>query len=256
MKKFFSLAACVALGANLFADVISVGATPVPHAQILEEVAKIVKEKGHELKIVEFNDYVLPNLAVDDDELDANFFQHKPYLDEFNKQKGTKLSAVAPVHLEPMGAYSKKIKDIKDLSDKALIYIPNDPTNESRALDILEQVGLIELDKNVELKTPLDVVKNPKNLEIKELEAAQLPRVLDECDLAVINSNYALAAKLNPTKDAVIIESKDSPYTNNLVVKTSNIDSEKTKVLVESINDARIKTFIEEKYKGEIIPSF
>ncbi|WP_267523079.1 MetQ/NlpA family ABC transporter substrate-binding protein [Campylobacter sp. MG1] len=256
MKKIFSLAACVALSANLFADTITVGATPVPHAEILTEVAKILKEQGHELKIVEFNDYVLPNLAVNDGELDANFFQHKPYLDEFNNQKGTNLVSVQGVHLEPMGAYSKVIKNISELKEKALVYIPNDPTNESRALNILEKAGLIELDKNVELKTPLDITKNPKNLEFKELEAAQLPRALEECDLAVINSNYALAANLNPTKDAVIIESKDSPYVNIVAVKKDNAESDKTKILVKAISDEKIKAFIEEKYKGAIIPSF
>lgn len=256
MKKLLSLAAITALSANLFAEVISVGATPVPHAEILEQVGIILKEKGHEIKITEFNDYVLPNLAVDDGELDANFFQHKPYLDEFNKQKGTKLSGVFAVHLEPMGAYSKKIKDIKELKNGALVYVPNDPTNESRALDILENAGLIELNKEVELRTPLDITKNPKNLVIKELEAAQLPRTLDECDLAVINSNFAIPANLNPNKDALIIESKESPYANIVVVKTSNEQSEKTKILVEAIKDERIKNFILEKYKGEILPSF
>lgn len=256
MKKLFSLAACAALSANLFAEVITVGATPVPHAEILTEVGKILKEQGHELKIVEFNDYVLPNLAVNDGELDANFFQHKPYLDEFNKQKGTKLVSVQGVHLEPMGAYSKVVKNINDLKDKALVYIPNDPTNESRALDILASAGLIELNKDVELKTPLDITKNPKNLEFKELEAAQLPRALEECDLAVINSNYALAANLNPTKDAVILEGKDSPYVNIIAVKAGNENSEKTKILTNAITDKKIKTFIEEKYKGAIIPSF
>ncbi|MBZ7993915.1 MetQ/NlpA family ABC transporter substrate-binding protein [Campylobacter canadensis] len=253
MKK---LLLSVTLCASIFALDIKVGATPVPHAEILEVAKKILSKDGHNLQIVEFNDYVLPNLAVDDDELDANFFQHKPYLDEFNKQKGTKLSPIVAVHLEPMGVYLKSIKNLSDLKENALVYIPNDPTNESRALDILAANGLISLDESVELKTPLDIVKNPKNLKFKELEAAQLPRVLDECDLAVINSNFALAANLNPSKDAVVLEDKNSPYSNIVVVKTSNVNNEKSQLLIKALKSDEVKKFIEEKYQGAIIPSF
>ncbi len=235
--------------------VIKVGATPVPHSEILEAAKPLVKAKGYELKIVEFTDYVTPNLALDDGELDANFFQHVPYLKEFNKNKGTKLVKTVNVHLEPIGLYSKKIKKLEDLKDGAIIAVPNDPSNESRALDILVQKGLLTF-KNVELKTAIDVVKNPKNLKIKELDAPQLPRVLDEVDVAIINTNYALPAGLNPVKDALVLESKDSPYANIVVVKKGNENTAKTKVLNEVLNSKEIKKFIQEKYKGAIVEAF
>ncbi|TWO19826.1 MetQ/NlpA family ABC transporter substrate-binding protein [Campylobacter hyointestinalis] len=239
-----------------FAEVIKVGATPIPHAEILEFIKPELKKEGYELEIKVFNDYVVPNLAVEDGDLDANYFQHIPYLNEFNANKGTHLVKTAGVHLEPMGIYSKKIKSLKDLKDGATVSIPNDPTNESRALDVLVNAKLIEVDNSVKLRTPLDITKNSKNLKFKELEAATLPRTLDDVDIAVINTNFAMNANLNPTKDALALESKDSPYVNIVVVKEGNQNSKKIKSLDAALNTKAVKDFIADKYKGAIIPAF
>jgi D-methionine transport system substrate-binding protein len=234
---------------------IKVGATPVPHVEILEVVKPLLKEKGYELEIVEFTDYVTPNIAVDEGELDANFFQHVPYLKEFNANKNTNIVKTVGVHLEPMGLYSNSIKSLDELKDGATIAVPNDPTNESRALDILVKQGLLTFN-DVALKTALDIKDNPKNLKIKELDAPQLPRVLGEVDAAIINTNYALAADLNPVKDALVIESKDSPYVNIVAVKKGNEDKDYIKALNEAINSDEVKKFIKEKYKGSIVEAF
>lgn len=235
--------------------VIKVGATPVPHAEILQAVKPLLKAKGYDLQIVEFTDYVTPNIAVNEGELDANFFQHLPYLEEFNKNKNTDLVKTVNVHLEPMGVYSHKIKNLSELEDGATIAVPNDPTNESRALDILVKQGLLKF-KEVEFKTVVDIIENPKNLKIEELDAPQLPRVLDEVSAAIINTNYALSANLNPMKDALVIESKDSPYANIVVVKRGNENKDAIKALNEAINSEEIRTFIKEKYQGSIVESF
>ena len=235
--------------------VIKIGATPVPHVEILEAVKPLLKAKGYDLEIVEFTDYVTPNIAVNEGELDANFFQHLPYLEEFNKNKNTDLVKTVNVHLEPMGVYSKKIKSLSELKDGDTIAVPNDPTNESRALDILVKEGLLTF-KDVNFKTIVDIIDNPKNLKIKELDAPQLPRVLDEVTAAVINTNYALPANLNPLKDAIVLESKDSPYANIIVVKKGNENKDSIKALNEVINSNEIKTFINEKYQGSIIEAF
>ena len=234
---------------------IKIGATPVPHVEILEAVKPLLKAKGYDLEIVEFTDYVTPNIAVNEGELDANFFQHLPYLTEFNKNKNTNLVKTVNVHLEPMGLYSNKIKALSELKDGATIAVPNDPTNESRALDIVVKEGLLKF-KDVDFKTVVDIVENPKNLKIEELDAPQLPRVLDEVDAAIINTNYALAADLNPLKDALVIESKDSPYANIVVVKKGNENKEYIKALDEVINSSEIKKFIREKYQGSIVEAF
>ena len=234
---------------------IKIGATPVPHVEILEAVKPLLKAKGYDLEIVEFTDYVTPNIAVNEGELDANFFQHLPYLSEFNKNKNTDLVKTVNVHLEPMGLYSHKIKALGELADGATIAVPNDPTNESRALDILVKEGLLTF-KDVDFKTVVDIIENPKNLKIKELDAPQLPRVLDEVDAAIINTNYALSANLNPLKDAIIIESKDSPYANIVVVKKGNENKDSIKALNEAINSEEIRTFIKEKYQGSIVEAF
>ncbi|MFV0481430.1 MAG: MetQ/NlpA family ABC transporter substrate-binding protein [Campylobacteraceae bacterium] len=235
--------------------VIKVGATPVPHAEILEFVKPILDKDGYILDVKVFNDYVIPNKVTDSGEIDANFFQHTPYLIEFNKKEGTKLVSVANVHIEPMGIYSKKIKSLDELKDGDTVAIPNDPTNGGRALDVLATAGLIKL-KSEGLRTKLDITENPKNLKITELEAAQLPRVIDDFTIAVINTNYALPAGLNPTKDALAIESKDSPYANILVVKEGNENSEKIRALVKAITSPEVKAFILEKYQGAIVPAF
>jgi D-methionine transport system substrate-binding protein len=234
---------------------IKIGATPVPHVEILEVIKPLLKAKGYDLEIVEFTDYVTPNIAVDEGDLDANFFQHMPYLTQFNKNKNTNLVKTVNVHLEPMGLYSKKIKTLDELKDGDTIAVPNDPTNESRALDILVKQGLLTF-KDVEFKTVVDIVNNPKNLKIKELDAPQLPRVLDEVAAAIINTNYALSADLNPLKDAIVLESKDSPYANIIVVKKGNENKDYIKALNEAVNSPEVKQFIKEKYKGSIIESF
>ena len=241
--------------ASTASQTITVGATPVPHAEILEFVKADLANEGFELVVKEFNDYVQPNLATDSGELDANFFQHIPYLEEFNKNKGTALVSVAGIHLEPMGVYSRKHSSFTIVSDGVSIAVPNDPTNESRALDIIAKTGVVTFKENA-LKTPLDIVSNPKNIVFKELEAAQMPRALDDTDFAVINSNFAMAAGLKPTKEALVMEDKSSPYVNVLVVKAGNEESAKTKALIKALQSEKVKAFINEKYQGAVVPAF
>ncbi|EOX1263848.1 MetQ/NlpA family ABC transporter substrate-binding protein [Campylobacter upsaliensis] len=237
------------------AEKIVVAATPVPHAEILNQAKEDLKKEGYTLEVKEFTDYVLPNLATDNSEVDANFFQHMPYLEEFNKSKGTKLVKVANIHIEPMAVYSKKYKNFNELKDGAKIAVPNDPTNESRALDIIAKTGLVGFNDKV-LKTPIDITQNPKNIKFIELKAAQLPRALSDVDVAVINANYALSANLNPVKDSIFIEDKDSPYANILVVKEGKEQDPKIKALTKALQSEKIKKFIEEKYNGAVIPAF
>lgn len=235
--------------------VIKVGATPVPHKEILEIAAPLLAKEGYELKIIEFTDYVTPNTALQEGELDANFFQHVPYLKKSNEEKKLDLDYTVKVHIEPMGLYSDKVKKLADLKEGATIAIPNDPTNGARALRVLENAGLIKL-KNGELVTVLDIIENSKKFKIQELDAPQLPRVLKEVDAAVINTNYAIEAKLNPSKDSLAIESKDSPYANVLAVKKENKDKDYIKALSKALNSPEVKKFIEDKYKGDIVPAF
>jgi D-methionine transport system substrate-binding protein len=236
---------------------LKVGATPVPHAEILKFIQPKLKEQGVNLEIKEFTDYVQPNVQVNEKQLDANFFQHKPYLEQFNKDQNMNLVEVVPVHIEPFGAYSKKIKSIAELPDGATIAVPNDPTNNGRALALLEKNGIIKLKEGVGINgTVKDIVENKKNVQFKEVEAAMLPRVLEEVDLALINTNYALEAKLVPTKDALIIEDKESPYANYLVARPDNKDSEAIQKLAKALNSPEVKKFIEEQYKGAIVPAF
>ena len=257
--KFASLiAAAFALAAvTAHAENLSVAATAVPHAEILEHVKPELAKQGVTLNVKVFTDYVQPNVQVAEKKIDVNFFQHKPYLDEFNKNKGTNLVSVAPVHVEPYGAYSKKVKKVADLPNGAIIAIPNDPSNGGRALILLEQNGLIKLkdSKNI-LSTVKDIAENPKGFKIKELEAATLPRLLDQLDLALINTNYALEAKLVPTRDALFIENANSPYANLLVSRPDNKDSDAVKKLVTALQSADVKQFIETKYKGAVVPAF
>lgn len=237
--------------------VLKVGATPIPHAEILEEVKTILDKDNIKLEIIEFQDYVQPNTALADDELDANFFQHKPYLDNFNEERGLNLVSAAKVHVEPLGLYSKSIKDLSQLKDGNTIAIPDDATNNARALLLLQNKGIIKLKEGADITaTEMDIVENPKNLKFHAIEAAQLPRVLEDVDCAVINTNFALPAGLNPLKDAIIIEDGDSPYANILAVKDGDENRDEIQKLIKALNSPEIKSFIEEKYQGSIIPAF
>ncbi len=239
------------------AEKLSVAATPVPHAELLEFVKPTLAKEGVELDIKVFTDYVQPNQQVADGQIDVNFFQHQPYLDSFNKEHKTKLVTVGQVHVEPFGAYSSKIKDIKDLKDGALVAIPNDPSNGARALLLLQKQGLIKLkDPGNILATARDIAENPKKLKFRELEAATLPRVLPDVDMALINTNYALEAGLNPVKDALFIEGSDSPYANIIVTTEAKKDDPGVKKLVQALNSPEVKQFISDKYKGAIVPAF
>ncbi|MBK5341077.1 MetQ/NlpA family ABC transporter substrate-binding protein [Pseudomonas sp. TH49] len=256
MKKLIAAFAAVA-AFSAHAETLTVAATPVPHAEILEFVKPALAKEGVELKVKVFTDYIQPNVQVAEKHLDANFFQHQPYLDEFNKAKGTNLVAVTGVHLEPLGAYSSKIKDLKDLPSGANVVIPNDATNGGRALLLLAKAGLITLkDPTNILSTPKDIAQNPKDLKIRELEAATIPRVLTQVDLALINTNYALEAKLDPSKDALVIEGNDSPYVNILVSRADNKDSDAMQKLAAALHSPEVKKFITEKYKGAVLPAF
>ena len=237
---------------------LKIGATPVPHSEILAEIKDDLKAKGITLEVVEFNDYVQPNIALNDKELDANFFQHEPYLNDFIKEhKDVKLKNAGGVHIEPMGIYSKKIKDLKDLSDGATVSIPNDPTNGGRALLLLQKAELLKLKDGVnEMATVQDIAENPKNLKIQEVEAAQLPRTLEDVDISIINTNFAMNADLNPMKDALFIEDKTSPYVNIIAVREGDENREEIKTLLNTIKTDKVKKFLEEKYKGAIVPAF
>lgn len=256
MKKLIAAFAAVA-AFSAHAETLTVAASPVPHAEILEFVKPALAKEGVDLKVKVFTDYIQPNVQVAEKRLDANFFQHQPYLDEFNKAKGTSLVAVTGVHLEPLGAYSSKIKDLKDLPSGANVVIPNDATNGGRALLLLAKAGVITLkDPTNILSTLKDIAQNPKDLKIRELEAATIPRVLTQVDLALINTNYALEAKLDPSKDALVIEGNDSPYVNILVSRADNKDSEPMKKLAAALHSPEVKKFITEKYKGAVLPAF
>ncbi|OKP99803.1 MetQ/NlpA family ABC transporter substrate-binding protein [Paenibacillus sp. P46E] len=234
-----------------------IGASPKPHAEILKAIAPLLEKQGIKLEIKEFTDYILPNTQLAEKELDANFFQHKPYLDDQNQKNGTDLVSVTAVHVEPFGAYSKKIKSIDELADGAKVAIPNDATNGGRALILMAKNGLITLKDDTNIaSTTADITENKKNLKIVELEAAMLPRQLDEVDLALINTNYALEAGLVPTKDALFIEGADSPYANLLVARPDNKDSDAIQKLAAALTSPEAKAFIEKEYQGSIIPAF
>lgn len=257
MKRLLAAMAAVAALSAQANESLTVAATAVPHAEILEFVKPQLAEQDIDLNIKVFTDYIQPNLQVAQKAMDANFFQHQPYLDEFNKGKGTDLIAVTGVHLEPLGAYSSKIKKLEDLGSGANVVVPNDATNGGRALLLLQKYGLIRLrDQSNILATTKDIVENPKGLKIRELEAATIPRVLTQVDLALINTNYALEAKLDPSKDALFIEGNDSPYVNILVARPDNKDAPAMQKLAAALHSPELKQFITEKYKGAVLPAF
>jgi len=222
----------------------------VPHAELLEFVRPELAQQGVNLDVKVFTDYVQPNQQVADGHIDVNFFQHKPYLDTFNKERGTNLVSVGLVHVEPFGAYSRKITTLAELKDGAQVAIPNDPSNGARALLLLQAQGLVKLkDPSNLLATARDVVENPRRLRFRELEAATLPRVLPDVDLALINTNYALEAGLNPLQDAL-------PYANLLATVPGKANNADVQALVRALQTARVKAFIAERYKGAVVPAF
>ncbi|HIQ61850.1 MAG TPA: MetQ/NlpA family ABC transporter substrate-binding protein [Candidatus Enterenecus faecium] len=242
------------------AKVITVGASPTPHAGILEVAKDIMAEEGYTLEIKTFNDYIMPNEAVEDGSIDANYFQHITYMNDFNASNGTHLVSVAEIHYEPFGLYAGKTASIDALPDGAQIAVPNDATNEARALLLLEQEGLITLNKDAGINaTILDIVDNPKNLEIVELEAAQIPSRLADVDLAVINGNYAIGADLK-VSDALAIESADgaaaTAYVNVLAVKEGRENDEAIQALVKALKSDEVKEYMEETYQGSVVPVF
>ena len=237
-----------------------VGASPAPHAEILEAAREVLASKGYDLEIVEYTDYVIPNNALDSGDLDANYFQHKPYLDSFNEQNGTDLVSAGAIHYEPFGIYAGKTASLDALPDGATVLVPNDITNEARALLLLEAQGLLTLKEDAGLEaTPTDIVDNPKNLEFVELEAALLPRSLPDEDIAVINGNYAIEAGLKMS-DALAVEDSDSlaatTYGNVVAVRAEDAESDKTKALIEALTSPEVKEFIETTYEGAVVPLF
>ncbi|GAA3446108.1 MetQ/NlpA family ABC transporter substrate-binding protein [Planomonospora venezuelensis] len=239
-------------------EVLKVGATPVPHAAILKFVKdNLAAEQGLNLEIVEFTDYVQPNVQLDDGQLGANFFQHRPYLDDFNASKGTELTYVKDVHLEPLGLYSKKVKAVAELADGATVAVPNDATNLGRALKLLADNGVVTLKEGVgTAATERDVTANPKNLTFQPLEAAQLPRSLEDVDAAVINGNYAIEGGLKPATDALVLEKAEgNPYANGLVVAAGKEQDPRVAKLAALLTGPEVKRFIEQTYSGSVIPA-
>lgn len=239
---------------------IVVGASPAPHTEILEAAKAILADQGYDLQIKEYTDYVLPNMALDSGDLDANYFQHYPYLEQFNAERGTKLSSAAAIHYEPFGIYAGKTSSLEELADKAKVAVPNDATNEARALLLLEAQGLIKLKEGAGLNaTKNDIVENPKNLEIFELEAAQIPRSLPDVEIAVINGNYAIEAGLQ-VSEALAIEDAQSiaatTYGNVVAVQEGHEKDEAILALIDALTSDEVKEFIEEKYQGAVVPLF
>lgn len=238
---------------------ITVAASPTPHAEILEAAKDLLKEKGYTLEIKEFDDYPQQNVVVDEGEFDANYFQHQPYLDNFNEEKGSDLVSAAKIHYEPLGIYPGAFENLENIKDGAKIAVPNDATNEARALLLLEENGIITLKEDAGLNaTKKDVEENPHNIEIVELDAAQIARVVEELDFVILNGNYALDAGFNVQTDAIAKEEADSEaaqtYANIIAVKKENKDSEKIKALVEVLQSEEIGKFITDTYEGAVVP--
>lgn len=256
MKKIFSLIVGCLFGV-LGAVELKVGATAVPHAQILEVVKDDLAKQGVELKIIVFSDYVTPNLALNDGALDANYFQHKPYLEKMINDRDLKLKSVAPIHIEPLGIYSKRFKSVASLKKHARVAIPNDPTNQARALILLHNNGVIKLKDPSNLSaTPMDIINNPKKIKIIQIEAPLLPRMLGDVDAAVINGNYALQSGLSHM-DALALEDKRSPYANIIATRIDVGDKQEAiDKLIKALETQEVKDFMEKQYRGEVIPVF
>ncbi|GAA4465049.1 MetQ/NlpA family ABC transporter substrate-binding protein [Phytohabitans houttuyneae] len=238
---------------------LKVGVSPVPHGEILKYVAdNLAAAEGLKLEIVEFNDYIQPNVALQDKQLDANYFQHVPYLEEEVASKGYKFTPLLPVHIEPLGAYSKKVKSLAEVPDGGVVAIPSDPSNSGRALNLLATNGLITLKDGAGVKaTEADITGNPKNLKFEALESAQLPRSLDDTALSVINGNYAIETGLTPAKDALALEKgENNPYANLLVVRTGEQDDPRVVKLEKLLHSPEVKKFIEDKYAGSVLAAY
>lgn len=271
MKKILALSLALVLclgllagcGAKADENVIRVAASPTPHAEILAVAKEVLAKQGIELEIVEYTDYVQPNNVVDDGELDANYFQHTPYLNTFNEEYGTDLVSVALIHYEPFGIYAGKTASLEEIQEGAQVIIPNDGSNETRALLLLQQEGLITLNEGIDASsnaTIHDIAENPLNLDIVEMEAAQLPNSLPDVDIAVINGNYAIQAGLNAGTDALAIEDASGDaaqtYANILCVKAGNEDNENVQALIQALQSDEVRSFIEETYEGAVVPIF
>ncbi len=258
VKRFLSLTLCLLLAAcskKEGSNTLKIAATPTPQAVILEYVKPKLEKEGVTLKIIQMNDYNLPNRALSEKEVDANFFQHIPFMDEQIKIFGYKIKCYARIEIEPMGLYSKKITSLKDLPEKATVAVPNDPTNEYRALALMEKEGIITLKPQAKLSaTVASIATNPKNLVFLEVDAAMLPRSLPSVDLAAIPTNFALQAGLNPDKDALSLESKDSPYVNIIAIRDGTGDDPRLEKLRKVLLADDVRKFIEEKFEGAIIP--
>ena len=259
MKKIITFATLLLVAVSVYAETkLKVGATPEPHAELLNLVKDDLAAEGIALEVIEFQDYVIPNEAVESGEIDANYFQHLPYLNSFNEERGYHLVNAGGIHVEPFAVYSSKIKDLKDLKKKAKIAIPNDPTNEGRALLLLQDAGLITLKEDAGLQaTPQDIADNPLKIKFKEIEAASLPRVLKDFDAAVINGNYAIQADLSALKDGLFVEGSSSPYVNVIAVKAGNENNDAIKALVKALQSDKVKDYIAKKYPtGEVVTVF
>jgi D-methionine transport system substrate-binding protein len=264
LKAITAVAASAALFTSLAAHaddkVIKVGTISGPDAQIWQVVQKVAKREGLNVKVIEFNDYVQPNAALDAGDLDANSFQHQPYLDSQIKQRGYKIVNAGLTYISPLGVYSKKLKSLKDLPQGAKVAVPNDPSNENRALLLLQSQGVIKLKAgagaNGNNATALDVAENPKKVKLVELDAAQLPRTLADVDAAAINTNFALAAGLQPTKDAIALEDVHSPYANLIAVRAKDKDQPWVKKLVSAYQSEDVRQFLKSEFKGSVVPSF
>lgn len=260
MKKIISFAAALLAAAVSFADgkVLKVGATPEPHAKILNLVKDDLKAQGIDLQVIEFTDYVVLNNVLESGEIDANYDQHIPYMESTNKEKGYHLVNAGGIHVEPFALYSNKVKSLKDFKKKATIAIPNDPTNEGRALLLLQEAGLIALKSGTGITaTKKDIVKNPRKLNLKEIDAATLPRTLPDVDGAVINGNYAIPAGLSARKDGLFVEGSSSPYVNIIAVKSGNEKKPEIQALVKALQSEKVKEFITANYpNGEVVTVF
>ncbi|UWR34907.1 MetQ/NlpA family ABC transporter substrate-binding protein [Sulfitobacter sp. W027] len=258
MLRLTTLTSVLALMATgLAAEEIKVGVSPGEHAEIMEEVARIAEPMGLDIDVIEFSDYVVPNQALADGDIQANSFQHVPYLEAQMKDRGFELSVVGNTITTPMGVYSEKITDIADLEEGATFGIPNDPTNGGRALLVLQQLGMIKVDEAAGLvPTVLDITENPKNLSFKELDAAQLPRSLADLDAALINTNYAIASGLSPKEDSIAMESADNPYVNVIAVRKGDEEAAWVETLLKAYHSDEVKAFIDESYQGTVITSW